>query len=258
MTGEQIFDLVILIGETLLINGGEIFRTKQTMEIVAKQYGIQDFSSYIVANGFFTSATINQKNRTSRIVSISLAPTNLSRVEAINTLSRNIADGLISPEQALEKVKKIKNMHAISKMKMIIYSGLGSASFCFLFGGSVIDSGCSFVSGMLLYLYLIYIVPKTDFPHIINNIISSAIVTLFSCVATSFISGTNLDNVVIGSIFPLIPGVTFTNAIRHFLDNDYLSGVIRLVNALITVMCIALGVGIILKIWMSLELKQFL
>ena len=44
----------------------------------------------------------------------------------------------------------------------------------------------------------------------------------------------------------LVPGVALTNAFRDILNGDILSGVIRIVEAIIIAIGIALGVGIVL------------
>ena len=50
---------------------------------------------------------------------------------------------------------------------------------------------------------------------------------------------------VIGSIIPLIPGVPFTNGIRDLVDGDYIAGSVRLLDAMLAVLCVAIGVGIV-------------
>jgi uncharacterized membrane protein YjjB (DUF3815 family) len=49
---------------------------------------------------------------------------------------------------------------------------------------------------------------------------------------------------IIGAIIPLIPGVPFTNGIRDMANEDYIAGVTRLLDALLTFFCIALGVAL--------------
>ena len=51
---------------------------------------------------------------------------------------------------------------------------------------------------------------------------------------------------IIGSIMPLIPGVGFVVSIRDIVNGDYLSGFIRLLDALLVFFCIALGVALTL------------
>jgi uncharacterized membrane protein YjjP (DUF1212 family) len=59
---------------------------------------------------------------------------------------------------------------------------------------------------------------------------------------------------MIGAIFPLVPGVPLTNAFRNFTENDYLSGLIRLIDTLLTAGALAVGVGIAIGLAMRLGL----
>ena len=54
---------------------------------------------------------------------------------------------------------------------------------------------------------------------------------------------------IIGSIMPLIPGIPFTNGVRDLADGDYISGSVRLLDALLTFVCIATGVGVVISFY---------
>ena len=43
---------------------------------------------------------------------------------------------------------------------------------------------------------------------------------------------------------PLVPGVSFTNAIRDIAAGNYISGLVRLVDAIVVALGIAIGVGV--------------
>lgn len=47
----------------------------------------------------------------------------------------------------------------------------------------------------------------------------------------------------VGAVMPLVPGVAFVNAIREIADGDYISGFVRMLDALLVFFCIAAGVG---------------
>ena len=49
---------------------------------------------------------------------------------------------------------------------------------------------------------------------------------------------------IIGSVMPLIPGVPFINAIREIANEDYISGAVRMLDAVMVFLCIASGVGL--------------
>ena len=61
-----------------------------------------------------------------------------------------------------------------------------------------------------------------------------------------------MNHMIIGSIMPLIPGIAFTNGIRDLTDGDYISGSVRLLDALVTFLCIAVGVGVIISCYHTL------
>ena len=61
--------------------------------------------------------------------------------------------------------------------------------------------------------------------------------------------GHHIDHMVIGSIIPLVPGVPFTNAIRDIADGDYISGSVRMLDAMLVFFCIAMGVGLMFTIY---------
>jgi len=251
MTNKEIFDLIVSMGEVTLVNGGEISRTKETMDRAAETFGVKEFDAFIIANGIFTSAVLDGQVYSSKILCVPLSPIYLCRVEAVNNLSREIVKGNASPEDAREQLNEIKTLTVVNNKAKLLASGIGSACFCYLFGGSPLDSLVSFGAGILLYIFLLYVVPKISLPKIMINILGSALVTFYSCMVFTLGVGNNLDHIIIGSIICLVPGVPLTNAIRNFFDDDYLSGMIRLMDAFLVAICIATGVGLVLGLWSS-------
>ena len=90
---------------------------------------------------------------------------------------------------------------------------------------------------------------KRHASRLIMNILGSALVTAGSLSLLMAGAGILSDKVIIGGIIPLVPGVALTTAIRDLFSGDYLSGSIRLIDALLTGMCIAIGVGAVMKLF---------
>lgn len=249
MEKQAIFDLITDIGDTILTNGGEITRTKDTMERLAAHFEIQDFSTYIVSNGIFTSAVIDGNISRCRILNVALSPIYLCRVEAANQLSRELVNNHYSPEDAVLKLEEIRAMTTLTFKKNLLFSGIGCAAFCFIFDGTLLDMSVSFFGGMLLALFTIFATSRINFSKIMMNLLGSMLVTLFSCIMYSLGIGNQLNMIIIGGIFPLIPGVPFTNGLQNIFNDDYLSGIIKIVDAILVAACIAVGVGLTLWIW---------
>ena len=47
----------------------------------------------------------------------------------------------------------------------------------------------------------------------------------------------------------MVPGVAFTNAIRDMANGDYISGSVRMLDAILVFLCIAMGVGFVISLW---------
>ena len=84
------------------------------------------------------------------------------------------------------------------------------------------------------------------------NISGGALVTILCSAMYLLGVGQHLNYMVIGSIMPLIPGVPFTNAIRDIADGDYISGSVRMLDALLVFFCIAMGVGLVFSLFRGL------
>lgn len=243
------FKLVTRMGSVMLLNGGEIFRTNAAMRYAAKALHLPEFNAFVIANGIFASMASGGKMYSCRICCVPLGSINLCRVEAVNSLSRRIAAGLNDVSVIEKELDRIETLDVERNLTKVFSSGVGSASFCYLFGGSLADSMVAFAAGVALYLYLLYVVPRLALPKIMVNVTTSAIAAIVCCMLYSAGAGDQLGKIITGAVFPMYPGIPLTNAIRNFMENDYLSGIIRLADALLAAGCIATGVGIVMRMW---------
>lgn len=246
------FDIVVDLGDLILRNGGELFRAQETMERVAAYYELGSFTTYLLADGIFASAALGEENYLAQIRTAPIQDIELSRVEAANALSRSIIKGQCSNEEVCNQIKEIAASRGAGDWQKIFMSGIGSACFCYLFGGTVGDCLGAAIVGTLMYLVMVKVLSPLGFPRMMTTIASS-LVAAGAC-ATLFLAGigTDLDTMTIGSVFALMPGVAFSNGIRNLLENNYLTGIVKLEDAAITAVCIALGVGIVMALRQAL------
>ena len=221
-------------GRILLENGAEISRVEETMERICSHYQVHSEHLFVLSNGIFLSGEIGNGTPYAQ----------LEKVIAVNQLSREIEADKYTFAEAQARLAAIRAIQPPSVFQQILASGIGSACFCFLFGGSLADSACAFLAGFLLYLFMLKLAVRLSK---IVGIIAGGILLTEICIFCSCAGlGDSLDRMIIGAIIPLIPGVPFTNGIRDIADGDYISGSVRLLDALLTFLCIAIGVGIAL------------
>jgi len=234
---QKVLDLATLAGHILLENGAEISRVEETMDRIASYYGASSSNFFVLSNGIFTTG----KESYAKVEFIPFKGARLERVVEVNQISRDIQKGMYTVEQARDKLLAVRNMKPKHWIIQCLGSAVGSAGFCVIFGGGLLDAAAAFTVGLILWLYVIFLAA----PHlskILGNILGAAMATLLCILLHGAGFGVNLGNMIIGSIIPLIPGIPFTNGIKDIANEDYLAGTTRLLDALMVFFCIAMGV----------------
>ncbi len=245
---QEILEFAVECGRMLLQNGAEIFRVEETIELICAHYDIEDINTFVLSNGIFVTAKKGTDDMYAKVTHVPLRSAHLGRVDAINDLSRRICGGQISLEDAAIHLEDIEKMPEFSNALLIAASGFGSASFCYLMGGTVLDSIFTLAIGGLLYVLLIK-AKKWKWPKMITNIAGGAFITLFAVLMYDFAGHSlpiTLDKMIVGSILPMVPGVGFVNSIRDIANSDFLSGTVRMIDTLLSFVYIAIGVGFVL------------
>lgn len=245
--GRRVLDLVAMMGEELLRNGAEIARVQDTMLIVGKAFGKADVDVYAISNGIFVTMHHDDQTRCTQVKYIPLTMPNLGKVALINQLSREICEGKYTLDEATEQMKRIAGYPGVSLSWQAAACAVGGGCFCYLFGGSVLDCLATAPVGILLCLFQ-YIMGRAKISKVMQTIFGSALVTLGGLILAGLFACLNVDSIIIGGLVILVPGVPLTTSIRDFFNGDYLSGTIRLIDALLVAVCMAIGVGVIYKL----------
>lgn len=247
----KVLEAAMAAGHILLENGAEIGRVEETMERICQHFGVKSENFFVLSNGIFTTGSQDAgspKGQYAKVLHIPVKGAQLDKVVAVNQLSREVAEGRYSIGQMEEKLEQIRQMPGKSSRTQILASGVGSACFCYHLGGSLTDSGVAFVAGFLLYAFVL-LAGRSRISKITKNICGGALVTLVCILSYRLGLGENISHMVIGSIIPLVPGVAFTNGIRDIADGDYISGAVRLLDAILVFLCVAIGVGVMFVIY---------
>ena len=245
-----VMEVAMKAGRLLLENGAEIFRVEETMERICRYYHVENPSFFVLSNGIFMTGGggVPGGRHFAHVEHIPVKGAQLDRVVAVNQLSREIEGGRCTLSEADACLNAIARMPGKKRWQQILASGLGSACFCILFGGSGPDSAASFLAGLLLYAYVL-LLSAPYMSRMIGNVLGGVLASA-ACVALYGLGlGDDLSHMIIGAIIPLIPGVPFVNGVRDLADGDYISGSVRLLDAILTFVCIATGVGVVIALY---------
>ena len=240
-TFEQRMDLILDAGQTMLENGGEVFRAQQTMEIMARSLQLQEFHVYVLTNGIFASARSDNDDGLSMVRHVPLVSIHLGRVEAVNELSRELAQGQLDLPRARRKLEDARAIGSTPPRAERLACVAGSACSAFLFGGAGAEMLVAAVAG-LLESVVCQQFGKRRINRIFTDIIAAGLGTLWALGVSFFLPTLDVNTATIGALMVLTPGVALTMGIRDIINADYLSGAIRLLDAVLIAGSIACGV----------------
>ena len=249
----RVLDLALKAGRISLRNGAEIFRVEETIEYICRHFGIEEMDAFVLSNGIFLTAYSQGQEVYARVKHVPLAGTHLGIVAAVNDLSRDISAGRVTLDEAFERLDEIDKMPAKSPISQIIAAAIGSAVFCYLMRGNAYDAFFTIFIAAILQAGLV-LAGKIHISKIITNILGGALITILSIIVSEipWPFTVNLSNMIVGCIMPLIPGVVFVNAIRDVASSDFISGIVKLLDALLVFVYIAVGVGFVLGAYAQL------
>ena len=236
----RIMDFIMAAGQTLLENGAEVFRVEQTMEIMARSFHLREFHVYVLTNGIFASAGTAE---ISEVRNVPVRTTHLGRVAAVNELSRELAAGKLNLEQAEQRLQDARALPPAPPRVLRLAGAAGAACFAYLFGGGLAEALVAGIAG-----YLEMVISQQLSAHKVNRIFT---IIVAAAIATGcailmrllLLPGLLVNYAIIGALMVLTPGVALTMGIRDILNADYLSGSIRLLDAVLVAGSIACGVA---------------
>ncbi len=244
-------DLLLLAtraGSIMLQNGAETYRVEDTIVRICKSRKyIQAVDAFVTPTGIFASLECQGELITNiqRIKSIKI---DLNKVDLINNFSRKFVNSNMTTKQGMSELIKINMIQSYSQAEIVIYGSLSAAFFSILFGGSSLD----FVSSFLISAIVIIcttILGKYNITFFISNFCGAAIASILSIFFIKIGMGQNMDKIIIGSLMPLVPGVSITNAIRDTMSGEFVSGLSRGMEAFVIASAIAFGAGFVLNIY---------
>lgn len=244
----EVLEVAAEAGHLLLENGAEISRVEDIMARIATHFGVSSGNFFVLSNGIFTTGQADkiskaggQASTYANVEFIPIRGVQLAKVVEVNRLSYDIAADRCTLAQARERLKAIKEGAGAPAWESILGSALGAGGFCAVFGGGFMDCAAAFVAGLLLYVFLVFVSGRY-MSKIVGGICNALLVTLICIAEWRLGFGSSLGNIIIGAIMPLIPGVPFVNGVRDLANSDYIAGLTRLTDAMLSFFCISLGV----------------
>jgi uncharacterized membrane protein YjjP (DUF1212 family) len=242
MNYKVLFKTAMLAGEIMAQSGAETFRVEDTMIRLLKTSNFQFVDVYATTTGIVSTLSDPSIEPITGVKRISDRSNNLSRINEVNQISRNVCEGIITVEEAYEKLLTIRTYKTYSKLTIAFATVVATAASVGLFGGNLVDCIIAALNGLLIVSISRLSYNRVDSVFMVD-VAKSFTVALVTMFCVYFFHKTHSEIIIIGSIMPLVPGIPITNAVRDTLQGNYMSGTARATEAFVISLGIALGVG---------------
>lgn len=235
----ELLDATLELGRRMVQSGAEVRRVEDTIRRVlrayhAKSVEVFSISSMVLCTVRYADGTIWTQSK--RIIGYGV---NLRKLELYNALAREICRTPLSPQEFRSRLQEIARSRNRDWVDAACYM-LSAGSMAPFFGGNLADALAAALLGLVVFIFDRFLkTPKTN----------SIVYTLFACLVSGLLSigfvriglGTHLDKILISVVFLFIPTLAFCNSIKDMLYGDILTGMYRLVEALLIATALTAG-----------------
>lgn len=240
----RVFSACLLAGKVMVESGSEMYRVEDTMKRIAINGGVLEPQISTTTTVIFIGKT-QQPN--SQLIQVQKRTLDLEKVARVNAASRAFANQKIDLAQLTDRLHKIdENAPTFSPWLQFFSAGVVSATLMIPFSGQYdwYDLPMAFIIGALGFIVNFYIddLIKIKF---ISEFTASLIIGMLAILAVQLGIGRNANNIIIGAVMPLVPGLPLTNALRDLLAGQLMAGITRGVEALLSAGAIGSGIALV-------------
>ncbi len=240
---EKVLGLALDLGKSMIKCGAEINRVEETIMRVGYAYGMKSTEVFSVVSMMMATVTDESGSTHTQTRRIYTYSVNFDKLEKLNALSRKICAEKPDTEEARRELEKIMVPSKIFNPVVLLGYTLASAGFALYFGGTVLDALASVPIAIVIYLLNSFIKVRGA-SKIVFTVLTSTISGTLALLFVHIGFGNNADMIMIGNIMLLIPGMMMINSVREMLCGDLMSGMLRLLEAIIFALAIAGGFAI--------------
>ena len=241
---EMVIDCILLAGRIMMESGAETYRVEDTMLRMARSQNLEDAQSYVTPTGIIFSLGRTQPTR---VTSIKTRITDLHKITLVNNVSRKLTSQIITLEQAYDELKNIERTNFFLPMIIqVLAASVASSCFLVLLYDAWSNVPAAFVAGGI-GLYVVTVVQEMTRVKFFSEFLAALVVGTIAFLGVKFGYGTDLDQIIIGGVMPLVPGLLITNAVRDLMAGLFTSGMGKGAEAFLTAFAIGSGIALVLS-----------
>ena len=242
-TQAELTELLDFIGEYatyLLGSGVHTSRVVRNTKRLGEALGVRVIVSAFQKVVNFSVVDDESPQVVTQVVEIPHLPISFERNSDLSSLSWEAVDRRLPLDVIREKFRKLTAKPRMDPMFVLMVVGLANASFCKLFNGDWVAVGIVFTSTLAGFSARQQLT-KAGVNHFIIFILSAFVASL--CASSALRFDCTAETAIATSVLFLVPGVPLINGVIDIVEGHILIGCSRLINALLLIICIAIGLS---------------
>lgn len=158
----------------------------------------------------------------------------------LSALSWEAYDQHLSLDELKIKFQEIVNRPGWNPYLVLFFVSLANMAFCRLFGGDFVAMAFVFIATAIGYFVKIILLKRKMF-HYFVWFLSALTASLITAIAVHFHLGDTPNIALSTSVLYLVPGVPLIHGFIDIFEGNVLAGTVRLTNASLLVLSLALG-----------------
>lgn len=238
----KIIDTTLLAGRIMTEGGSEIYRVEDTMRRIVRKATGDDSEIFATITGVLLTMDSDDHTRFSQINRRGI---DMEKINIVNELSRKFTDDQIDLNQLQAQLKKLD--HELPNFPLwlrVLGAGLEGMFLMIIFTQTHdwFDMPLTLVAGAVGYL-VAEILGSISRIRFVREFLGSLALGIVGIAGVRLGLGHDVNNVLIGAVMPLVPGVPITNSLRDLIEGNLLAGIERGFEAALTVFAIACAIG---------------
>ncbi|OUQ54309.1 hypothetical protein B5E60_03030 [Alistipes sp. An116] len=236
----EILDFIAEYATYLLGSGVHTSRAIRNSQRIGRSLGVDVQLSSFQRSTILTVRDDESGEAITRVVRIPSLPISFERNSDLSALSWDALDERLPLDEIRRRYDELTAKPLIDPIFVLLTVGLANASFCRLFGGDWTAMAIVFTSTLVGYA-----AKQRMQAHGVNHFLIFIVAAFMAslCASSALRFDCTAETALATSVLFLVPGVPLINGVIDIVEGHILIGCSRLINALLLIICIAIGLA---------------
>ena len=243
MDYNKIVQGILDIGEEMLACGAENFRLEDSLYRMCRSYGFKQYDVFAIPSNIQITVETPEGEIITQIRHIESTDMDFDRLDYLNNLSRYVCQHTPDATHMREKYEEVLNRPSQKPYTKYFAAIMGGTGFAVFFGCNFEDAIVAAIVSFMIAAVGGWL-SKQEENLMVYNLVLSFFSEVIILVAVHMGLGSHPERIMIGIVMLLISGLGTTNGIREFLQRDFISGSLNIMNSMLGAAGIAFGTAI--------------